>query len=90
MLMGKLRATIALEWGYEMHSLTLTARNWNRIKAGKPLIIRGKGYDYEGQFFWDHWFFAGGLEGTLRVTYGNGGGEGFNGKLVDAQVSEHE
>jgi hypothetical protein len=65
----KLRATISVEWGYEMHSITLTARNWNRIKAGRPLEIRGKGYGYEGQFFWDHWFFGGGLEGPLTVAY---------------------
>jgi len=88
--MGKLRATITVDWGYESHSITLTARNWSLVKSGKPLEIRGKGYDYEEQFFWDYWYFGGGLEGSLDVSYGDDGGQGFIGKLSDAEVSEHE
>lgn len=88
--MCKLRATISVEWGCEMHSITLTARNWTRIKAGKSLNIRGRGYGYEGQFFWDYWFFGGGLEGALTVTYGDEGGQGFSERLSDAIISEHE
>lgn len=88
--MSRLRATITVEWGYELHSITLTARNWARVKAGKPLTIRGKGYSYEGQFFWDYWYFDGGMDGSLRVTYGDEGGEGFSGKLSEADIVEHD
>jgi len=87
--MTQKRATISVEWGYEMHSTTLTARNWARVKSGKSLSIRGKGYYYEGEFFWDYWSFAGGLDGELYVDYGDGGC-GFSGTLVDANIEEHE
>ena len=88
--MGKLRATIEISIGYESVSITLTARNWARVKSGKALEIRGKGYYYEGQFFWDYWSFGGGLEGSLNVYYGNGGGQGYSGTLSGARLSEHE
>jgi hypothetical protein len=45
------RARISVEWDYEIHSITLTARNWTRVKKGKPLRIRGKGYSYDAEFF---------------------------------------
>jgi hypothetical protein len=85
-----LRATISVEWGYEMHSITLTARNWRRIISGKPLGIRGKGYHCDGEFFWDRWGFGGGIDGELHVSYGNDGGDGFIGNLKDAQIEEHK
>jgi hypothetical protein len=85
-----LAATIAVEWGYELHSLTLTPRNWAAIKAGRAHSQRGAGYYYEGEFFWDYWYFGGGLAGTLEVNYGNDGGQGFVGNLSDAKIGEHE
>ena len=83
-------ATIYVEWGYELHSITLTSRNWGRIKSGKPLRIRGKGYLYEAEFFWDYWNFEGGMTGELVVEYGNGSGTGtgFIGLLRDADIVE--
>ena len=81
--------TITVNWGYEQHSITLTARNWSRILSGKSLYIRGKGYGYEGGFFWDYWNFDGSLEGPLTVTYGDEGGVEFDGKLIDAVIDEH-
>lgn len=83
-------AKITVEWGYESHALVLTPRNWARIVAGKPLAIRGKGYRYEGEFFWDYWEFDGGRDGALLVTYGKDGGTGFGGKLSDALIEEFE
>ena len=81
-------ATITVEWGYEFHSITLTARNWTAIKAGKPHRQRGKGFHCEGRFFWDYWSFEGGLSGALEVGYGNDGAQGFIGRLADAQIQE--
>jgi hypothetical protein len=83
--------TITVEWGYEAHSITLTPRNWARVKSRKELFIRGKGYYYEGEFFWDYWNFTGGLEGDLIVSYGNHGdysATGFDGKLRDADITD--
>jgi hypothetical protein len=81
-------ATISVEWGYEQHSITLTPRNWAKVKSGKELFIRGKGYRYEVEFFWDYWHFAGGMEGKLEVWYGDDGGLGFDGQLRDADIME--
>ena len=87
--MASKKATITVEWGYDQHSITLTERNWARVKTGKPLSIRGKGYWYEGDFFWDYWHFAGGLGEELRVDYGDDGGCGFRGALSGEYVQEH-
>lgn len=86
------RATISVEWGYENHSITLTAKNWAKIKAGKPHGQRGEGYSYESTFFWDHWSFGGGMDGDLKVSYKStkeGWGDGFDGSLKDADIKEH-
>ncbi len=84
------RATVSVEWGYETHAITLTSRNWAKVKSGKPLSIRGKGFWYEGEFFWDYWSFDGGLAGSLWVGYGDDGGTGFEGRLSDAELEEHD
>jgi hypothetical protein len=87
--MTKERVRISVEWGYEIHSITLTARNWAKVKAGKPLRIRGKGYWYDGEFFWDHWTFVGGYEGRLLVEYhllGEWYGNGWDNALKDAEI----
>jgi len=81
-------ATITVEWGYDLHSITLTERNWRRVKAGKPLSIRGKGYHYEGEFFWDYWQFSTTSKGSLLVGYGEDCGVGFDGELKDADIEE--
>lgn len=81
-------AEISVEWGYDLHTIKLTARNWRRVASGKPLSIRGKGYYYEGEFFWDYWDFGGGLEGRLVVTYGEHGGQGFDGQLKQAMIDQ--
>ena len=86
--MRQLGATVTVDWGYDVEvTITLTPRNWARVKAGKPVGIRGKGYYYEGEFFRDYWNFDGGLEGSLVVTY-TGGGEGYSGPLSGATIEE--
>jgi hypothetical protein len=59
------------------------------VKGGKPLRIRGKGYWYDGEFFWDYWDFAGGYEGRLLVEYNLRGewyGNGWDNALKDAEI----
>ena len=86
-------AKITVPIGYEYCSIVLIPRNWSKVKIGKPLNIRGKGYYYEGKHFWDYWNFAGGLDGELRVSYGGGlkQGDGYIGPLngADIQVFEY-
>jgi hypothetical protein len=82
--MIKPSATISVEWEYEDHSITLTPRNWAKVKSGKGLKIRGKGYIYDAEFFWDYWQFGGGLDASLDVYYGDDGRHGFTRNLSDA------
>ena len=84
---GERAARISVYWPDDWKEITLTPRNWKKVLRGGPLKIRGKGYLYEGEFFWDYWYFEGGREGGLSVTY-TGGGEGFIGKLSEAEVEE--
>ena len=53
-------AVFKVSWGYEIElELYVTERNWKKISAGKGFSIRGNGYYYEGEFFWDFWNFRG-------------------------------
>jgi hypothetical protein len=87
--MSPLSAKVTVSWGNDVQvSLNLTPRNWAKLKAGKTLHIRGRGYYYEGEFFRDYCYFEGGLEGALIVYYGDDGATGFQGKLSDADIQE--
>lgn len=69
--------------------LTLSERNLSKLKRGESLSVRGKGYRYEGEFFWDYWDFIGGQDGDLVVRYGSPkdgdySARGFVGKVSQA------
>jgi|GEM_PF-1775199 len=89
-------AEITVEWGYEIHRIVLRPKNWARVKSGQALGIRGKGYWYKGDFYWDYWSFGGGLDGALTVEYARPGkdssdvGVGFDGRLSAAHIEEIE
>jgi hypothetical protein len=79
-------ARVAVEWGYDIHDVILTPRNWSRVKRGGSLKIRSRGHS-EDAFQWEYWNFGGGLDGNLVVEY-SGGGTGFIGQLSDAMIEE--
>jgi hypothetical protein len=65
--MSLIAATISVQCGNDVEvSITLSPQRWAAIKAGKPHWIRGKGYYYEGEFFWDYWDFNGGLRAGVQ------------------------
>lgn len=73
--------------------IAVSRRNWSRIARGQAVTIRGKGYWYEGRFFWDYWDFSDGLDGTLIVRYGSPkdgdySGQGFIGTPREALMEE--
>jgi len=88
---GKLQSvTLTVEWGCELHSLTIGPRNWQKIQAGKEWGTRGETYDYEGERFGCYWHFNGqGQPGSLVIRYGNDGGEGYDGDWADVDTAEH-
>ena len=55
-----------------------------KVKAGKPVRIRGKGYWYEGERYRDYWNF--GTDGEILVEYCNDGAVRFIGKLREARI----
>jgi hypothetical protein len=74
---------LRVSWEYDVViTLRLTPKNWSRVQRGLPLRIRGKGYCYEGEFFWDYWDFSGSPANELRVEYGEDGAVGFEGPLA--------
>jgi hypothetical protein len=54
-----------------MSELIYRFHSASKISKGKKVTIRGKGYYYEGEFFWDYWDFSGGIDGELEVRYGS-------------------
>lgn len=81
--------TLMVEWGYEIHSVTIGPRNWQKIQAGKAWGTNGETYDYEGERFTCYWDFnCRGGPGSLLVGYGNDGGEGYVGKWADVDITE--
>ena len=88
---GKLKSvTLSVEWGYDIHSVTIGPRNWAKIQAGKEWGTGGETYYYEGERFSCYWDFnCRGEPGSLIVSYGNDGGEGYCGKWANVDISEH-
>ena len=78
---------VRVEWGYDLHEVRLTPRNWSKIRRGLPLRIRSNGA-HEGGSQWEYWSFSGGLNGDLTVYYGEDGGVGFVGKMSEAFIEE--
>jgi hypothetical protein len=75
--------------GYDVEVvLRLTPRNWSRVRRGLPLRIRGRGYRYEAEFYWDYWIFSGAPDYAVRVEYGEDAAVGFDGKLSDIEIRQ--
>jgi hypothetical protein len=64
---------LSVNWGYDITvDLRVSGRNWSKICKGQSVTIRGKGYYYEGDYFWDYWDFSGGngwkARGEVRIA----------------------
>jgi hypothetical protein len=79
------RVSVSVYWPDDWKEIILSPEDWEMILAGEEFCDCGAGYSYEGEEFLDTWHFAGGLDGELRVTYGEGG-EGYIGTLDDGEV----
>ena len=65
--------------GYEWFGvrIQLDAETWSKVKAGKLIKIKGKGWvpdqnvgidEEDDLFHWDHWEFNGGIGKPMKVT----------------------
>lgn len=83
------KVTIGVEWGYDMHTISMPFERWLRVLGGE-LYIQSERYNYEGNVSKAQWRFNG---RQLEVTYDDGGtgwegGLDILGLLVGPQVDE--
>jgi hypothetical protein len=59
--------TLTIDYGYDVHSIAVTASDWARIKGGEELKIEGAGFPVEGEMERDFWWFNTNGRGSLHV-----------------------
>lgn len=78
-------ARVSVDYGYDLHSITIEEAAFARIKKGQPVVIEGQGFPVEGVFERDRWAFNCGAVGAVHVMTDEGR-EVFEGDLRDAEV----
>ena len=77
-------------WIPKMYERNPRADEPAKIQAGKEWGTGGETYYYEGERFSCYWDFnCRGEPGSLIVSYGNDGGEGYCGKWASVDITEH-
>jgi hypothetical protein len=78
--------TITVDYGYDIHSVTFSRQNYDRIAAGKKVAIKGQGFYLDGLRVQDFWVFNRDEPGSLYVGYEDAG-EIYIGNIDDGEVS---
>jgi hypothetical protein len=81
---------ISVYWADDCKSIIISKKEYQCILDGKPFETSGEGYSYDGEDFSDWWTFEGGPDNNLLVSYGEDGGEGYNGPLSGCEIEEIE
>jgi len=81
------KASVSVSWGYEGHSLDITARNWKRLLNGNE-YSKSIRYWYEGESCSSYWYFSGGVNSELIIG-GDDGAQRYLGNLMDADIVEY-
>jgi hypothetical protein len=76
---------VTVDFGYDVHSISITEATFAQIQAGKPVIVQGQGFPVEGAMEDDQWAFNYGAVGSVYVSTVEGR-EVFEGNLGDAEV----
>lgn len=79
------KVSIGVEWGYDMHDLTLRLADWIDVLNGKS-FSKQTTYYYEGERFVATWSFDISTDSELEVTYGDDGGTGWCGSLDSLDI----
>ena len=79
------RMVLSVHWPDDWKSVSLTKEEWEEILSGQEFSKEGKGYHYEGEKFYDYWWFKGGIDGEVKVTYGEEEC-GYEGNLSDEEI----
>lgn len=76
---------VTVDYGYDLHSITIEDAVFARIQAGQPVVVEGQGFPVEGVTEQDHWAFNCGAVGALHVMTDEGR-EVFAGDIRDVEV----
>ncbi len=79
--------SFSVEWGYELHSVSIAMSDWAAILAGEEKSMESEGW-YEGTSFPVWWSFNHGEHHSLYVTYSDDGLTGFEGDITDGYICE--
>ena len=79
---------VTVDYGYDVHSISITEAVFAQIQAGQPVVIEGQGFPVEGVMEQDLWEFNYGAVGAVHVMTDEGR-EVFEGGVVDAEVAVH-
>lgn len=76
---------VSVNYGYDLHAISITEVVFAQIRAGQAVVIEGQGFPVEGVVEQDQWAFNCGAMGAVRVMTDEGR-EVFEGDLQDAGV----
>ena len=80
---------ITVDYGYDIHSVTVSAKTVDQIKRGEAVTVKGQGFYIEGEKTKDVWSFH--CTGpNAREEDGEDGHEIFIGKVSSAKITEVE
>lgn len=77
--------TIAVDYGYDVQSITVSEAEWRRICAGKPVSMTGHGFHCEGIQEPDYWQINVQYPGRI-VVHCASGFDVFSGRMSDGEV----
>ncbi len=77
---------MTVDYGFDMHSISITETVFAQIQTGKPVTIEGQGFPAEGVMELDEWAFNLGAVGAIHVSTDEGR-DVFEGNLGDAEVA---
>lgn len=77
---------VTVDYGYDLHGISLSEAAFAQIQAGMPLTIQGQGFPVEGVMEQDEWSFNCGAFGAVRVMTDTGR-DVFEGGLGNAEVA---
>ncbi len=77
---------VTVDYGYDLHSISLTEGIFAQIQAGQPVMVEGQGFPVEGAWERDRWAFNHGAVGAVHVMTDEGR-EVFEGGLGAAEVA---
>lgn len=76
---------ITVDYGYDIHSLVISGKTWDRIWKGTNVSVRGQGFHWDGEPDQDRWTFNRSVRGAVKVGT-DGGGQIYEGNFLDGNV----